>query len=189
MHCITATCVCMTETFLTHSVDYCCFLSLQLHLSLSVIIILLVLDVAIIIVITIIIITATPAKCHYYCYHYQRLTTIKSTCPVYCKQLSNVCLLVDCLTSQQQASVSQGRICSDNFTCKQLSKQSGDAIFHEPIKAYMITKPHHNFFNGRPSATHGHLHTNRVTKLEKSIDQLTWLLQEVSDNDWKHLKC
>ena len=28
-----------------------------------------------------------------------------------------VCLLVGCLTSQQQASVSQGRICSDNFTC------------------------------------------------------------------------
>ena len=28
-----------------------------------------------------------------------------------------VCWLVGCLTSQQQASVSQGRICSDNFTC------------------------------------------------------------------------
>ena len=28
-----------------------------------------------------------------------------------------VCLLVACLTSQQQASVSQGRICLDNFTC------------------------------------------------------------------------
>ena len=27
------------------------------------------------------------------------------------------CLLAGCLTSQQQASVSQGRICSDNFTC------------------------------------------------------------------------
>ena len=30
---------------------------------------------------------------------------------------SVVCLLVGCLTSQQQASVSQGRICSDKFTC------------------------------------------------------------------------
>ena len=30
---------------------------------------------------------------------------------------SAVCLLVGCLTSQQQAGVSQGRICSDNFTC------------------------------------------------------------------------
>ena len=28
----------------------------------------------------------------------------------------HVCLSVGCLTSQQQASVSQGRICSDNFT-------------------------------------------------------------------------
>ena len=28
-----------------------------------------------------------------------------------------VCLLVGCLTSQQQVSVSQGRICSDNFMC------------------------------------------------------------------------
>ena len=28
-----------------------------------------------------------------------------------------VCLFVCCLTSQQHASVSQGRICSDNFTC------------------------------------------------------------------------
>ena len=28
-----------------------------------------------------------------------------------------VCLFVGCLTSQQHASVSQGRICTDNFTC------------------------------------------------------------------------
>ena len=28
-----------------------------------------------------------------------------------------VCLLVGCLTSQQHANVSQGRICSDKFTC------------------------------------------------------------------------
>ena len=31
--------------------------------------------------------------------------------------ITRVCLLVACLTSQQHASVSQGRICSDNFTC------------------------------------------------------------------------
>ena len=29
---------------------------------------------------------------------------------------TEVCLFVGCLTSQQHASVSQGRICSDNFT-------------------------------------------------------------------------
>ena len=28
-----------------------------------------------------------------------------------------ICLLVGCLTFQQHVSVSQGRICSDNFTC------------------------------------------------------------------------
>ena len=33
------------------------------------------------------------------------------------KQLKFVCLFVGCLTSQKQASISQGRICSDNFTC------------------------------------------------------------------------
>ena len=35
--------------------------------------------------------------------------------------INGFCLLVGCLTSQQQASVSQGRICSDNFTCCQAS--------------------------------------------------------------------
>ena len=34
-----------------------------------------------------------------------------------CTHQGGACLLVGCLTSQQQASVSQGRICSDNFTC------------------------------------------------------------------------
>ena len=31
--------------------------------------------------------------------------------------MKEVCLLVGCLTSQERASVSQGRTCSDNFTC------------------------------------------------------------------------
>ena len=34
-----------------------------------------------------------------------------------CQVVAQNCLLVGCLTSQQHASVSQGRICSDNFTC------------------------------------------------------------------------
>ena len=33
------------------------------------------------------------------------------------KQTRVVCWLVGCLTSQQHASVFQGRICSHNFTC------------------------------------------------------------------------
>ena len=40
-----------------------------------------------------------------------------------------VCLLVGCLTSQQQASVSQGRICSDNLTCCHTEIEVADQTF------------------------------------------------------------
>ena len=40
-----------------------------------------------------------------------------------------VCLLVGCLTSQQQASVSQGWICSDNFTCCHTEIEVADPTF------------------------------------------------------------
>ena len=41
-----------------------------------------------------------------------------------------VCLLVSCLTSQQHASVSQGRICSDNCTCCHTDIEVADHTFH-----------------------------------------------------------
>ena len=41
-----------------------------------------------------------------------------------------VCLLAGCLTSQQHASVSQGRICSDNFTCCHTEIEAADQTFH-----------------------------------------------------------
>ena len=41
-----------------------------------------------------------------------------------------VCLLVGCLTSQQHASVSQGRICSDNFTCCHIEIEVADQTFY-----------------------------------------------------------
>ena len=41
-----------------------------------------------------------------------------------------VCWLVGCLKSQQQASVSQGRICSDNFTCRHTEIEVADPTFH-----------------------------------------------------------
>ena len=41
-----------------------------------------------------------------------------------------VCLLVGCLTSQQHASVSQGRICSDNFTCCHTEIEVADPTFY-----------------------------------------------------------
>ena len=37
-------------------------------------------------------------------------------------------LLVACLTSQQHASVSQGRICSDNFTCCHTEIEVADQV-------------------------------------------------------------
>ena len=48
---------------------------------------------------------------------------------VVCYDYQN-CLLVGCLTSQQHASVSQGRICSDNFTCCHTEIQVADPTFH-----------------------------------------------------------
>ena len=41
-----------------------------------------------------------------------------------------VCLSVGCLTSQQQASVSQGPICSHNFTCCHTEIEVADQTFY-----------------------------------------------------------
>ena len=45
-------------------------------------------------------------------------------------QWCKVCLLVGCLTSQQHASVSLGRICSDNFTCCHTETEVADQTFY-----------------------------------------------------------
>ena len=52
-----------------------------------------------------------------------------------------VCLLVGCLTSQQQASVSQGRICSDNFTCCHTEIEVADPKFYLTQSQYTDTGP------------------------------------------------
>ena len=52
-----------------------------------------------------------------------------------------VCLLVGCLTSQQQASVSQGRICSDNFTCCHTEIEVADRTFYLTQSQYTDTGP------------------------------------------------
>ena len=52
-----------------------------------------------------------------------------------------VCLLVGCLTSQQQASVSQGRICSDNFTCCHTETEVADPTFYLTQSQYTDTGP------------------------------------------------
>ena len=52
-----------------------------------------------------------------------------------------VCLLVGCLTSQQHASVSQGRICTDNFTCCHTEIEAADQTFHLTQSQYIDTGP------------------------------------------------
>ena len=54
---------------------------------------------------------------------------------------TTVCWLVGCLTSQQQASVSQGRICSDNFTCCHTEIEVADQTFYLTQSQYTDTGP------------------------------------------------
>ena len=58
-----------------------------------------------------------------------------------CAVLKFVCLLVGCLTSQQQTSVSQGRICSDNFTCCHTEIEVADPTFYLTQSQYTDTGP------------------------------------------------
>ena len=51
------------------------------------------------------------------------------------------CLFVGCLTSKQYASVSQGRICSDNFTCCHTEIEVADQTFHLTQSQYTDTGP------------------------------------------------
>ena len=50
-------------------------------------------------------------------------------------------LFVGCLSSQQHASVSQGRICSDNFTCCHTEIEAADQTFHLTQSQYTDTGP------------------------------------------------
>ena len=60
-------------------------------------------------------------------------------------QCTAVCLfvgwLVGCLTSQQQASVSQWRICSDNFACCHTEIEVADQTFYLTQSQYTDTRP------------------------------------------------
>ena len=51
------------------------------------------------------------------------------------------CLFVGCLTSQQQASVSQGRICTDNFTRCHTEIEVADQTFYLTQSQYTDTGP------------------------------------------------
>ena len=56
------------------------------------------------------------------------------------KKITN-CLFVGCLTSQQHASVSQGRICTDNFTCCHTEIEVADPTFYLTQSQYTDTGP------------------------------------------------
>ena len=58
-----------------------------------------------------------------------------------CIRVCGVCLLVGCLTSQQHASVSQGRIFSDNFTCCHTEIEVADPTFYLTQSQYTDTGP------------------------------------------------
>ena len=68
----------------------------------------------------------------------QNLTLTKYIVPT---RLGAVCLLVGCLSSQQHASVSQGRICTDNFTCCHTEIEAADQTFHLTQSQYTDTGP------------------------------------------------
>ena len=55
--------------------------------------------------------------------------------------LSIACFFVGCLTSHQHASVSQGRICSNNFTCCHTEIEVADQTFHLTQSPYTDTGP------------------------------------------------
>ena len=50
-------------------------------------------------------------------------------------------LFVGCLTSPQHANVSQGRICTDNFTCCHTEIEAADPTFHLTQSQYTDTGP------------------------------------------------
>ena len=62
--------------------------------------------------------------------HYQLATPVPR-CPPRLRviQWSMLLLFVGCLMSQQHASVSQGRICKDNFTCCHAEREAADQTF------------------------------------------------------------
>ena len=53
----------------------------------------------------------------------------------------DVCLFVGCLTSQQHASVSQGRICSDNCMCCHTEIEGANPTFYLTQSQYTDTGP------------------------------------------------
>ena len=84
--------------------------------------------------------------CVYECTSVCNHNSIQSSaaCQVSPKRLpqhSKYCLLVGCLTSQQHASVSQGRIYSDNLTCCHTEIEVADQTFYLTQSQHTDTGP------------------------------------------------
>ena len=74
------------------------------------------------------------------------LLYVLATCRVYLRDRSAVTAmcgswLLACLTSQKRASVSQGRICSNNFTCCHTETEVADQTFYLNQSQYTDTGP------------------------------------------------
>ena len=63
------------------------------------------------------------------------------SCTTVTQNDTGVCLLVGCLTSQQHASLSHGRICVDNFTCCHTETEVADPTFYLTQSQYTDTGP------------------------------------------------
>ena len=73
-------------------------------------------------------------------YHSNKMSQCKKLPKINKPCARNVCLFVGCLTAQQQASVSQGRICSDNFTCCHTEIEVADQTFYLIQSQYTDTR-------------------------------------------------
>ena len=76
--------------------------------------------------------------CFYFMFFFF-LNLLLVSCPPPCPPPCVQCLFVGCLKSQQHASVSQGRICSDNFTCCHTEIEVTDQTFHLTQSQYTDT--------------------------------------------------
>ena len=75
------------------------------------------------------------------CGTHGREDLVKATITLNAEEEEVLLLFVGCLTSQQHASVSQGQICSDNFTCCHTEIEVADQTFHLTQSQYTDTGP------------------------------------------------
>ena len=85
--------------------------------------------------------------------------------------------LLACLTSQQHASVSQGRICTDNFTCCHTEIEAADQTFHLTQSQYTDTGPTSPSADPiTPGAWQGSHWSANVTSWGKRFVLVCWLV-------------